>query len=54
VNLYKSLPKFKNSPTILRHVQNDEQSSLNIVFEDESVIVIDKPEGLLTIATANE
>ena len=54
MNLYKSLPKFKNSPTILRHVQNDEQSSLNIVFEDESVIVIDKPEGLLTMATAIE
>jgi len=27
---------------------------LNIVFEDKSVIVIDKPEGLLTMATATE
>jgi 23S rRNA-/tRNA-specific pseudouridylate synthase len=27
---------------------------LNIVFEDESVIVIDKPEGLLMMATASE
>lgn len=27
---------------------------MNIVFEDESLIVIDKPEGLLTMATATE
>lgn len=29
-------------------------SRVNILFEDESVIVVDKPAGLLTIATARE
>src|SRR6516162_1180332 len=29
-------------------------NDLKVVFEDESIIVADKPEGLLTMATASE
>ena len=38
----------------LRHEQNSKRSELGVVYLDEAVIAIDKPEGLLTVATETE
>ena len=40
--------------TSARHQKPISEHRLQIIFEDSDIIVVDKPEGLLTIATENE